>query len=75
VVSHHRISWRGASGAARSGRRNRRVALAAVAAMRKLMEMQTAGQLSLLEVSGDVLVWHLLHAGLEEVGFLRDVRA
>jgi hypothetical protein len=43
--------------------------------MRKLMEMQTAGQLSLLEVSGDVLVWHLLHAGLEEVGFLRDVRA
>ena len=43
--------------------------------MRKLMKMQTARQFGLLEVCGDMLVRHLLHAGLEKVGFLSDVNA
>lgn len=38
--------------------------------MRQLVEMEAAGKFSLLEVCSNVLVGHLLHAGLEEVGFL-----
>lgn len=53
------------SGAARSHRRDGRGALAAVAAVRELVEMQAAGQLSLLQVGSNVLVGHLLHTGLE----------
>jgi hypothetical protein len=32
--------------------------------------VKTAGKLGLAEVSGDVLVGHLLHTGLKQVGFL-----
>ena len=35
------------------------------------MVMQTAGEFSLLEVSGNMLVWHFLDTGLKEVDFLR----
>lgn len=37
------------------------------------MVMQTTCELSLLEVSSNVLVRHLLHASLEEIGFLYGV--
>jgi hypothetical protein len=40
--------------------------------VRELVIVQAAGQLGLLEVGSDVLVWHLLHAGLEEVVLLRS---
>lgn len=38
--------------------------------MAELVVVQPAGELRLLEVGGNVLVRHLLHAGLEKVGFL-----
>ena len=44
--------------------------LAAVAPMRQLVVVKTASQLSLFQVSGNVFVWHLLEAGLEEINFL-----
>lgn len=44
-----------------------------MAPVRQLMVVQTAGKLSLLQVCGNVLVRHLLHAGLQEVVFLEDV--
>lgn len=44
--------------------------LAAVAAVAELVVVQAAGELGLLEVGGDVLVRHLLQAGLEQVDFL-----
>ena len=40
--------------------------------MRQLVVVQTASQLSLLQVGSNMLVGHLLHAGLEEVIFLRS---
>ena len=57
----------GAGGASRSGRQR---TLAAVATVRKLVVVKPASQLSLIQVSGDVLVRHLLPTGLEEVVFL-----
>lgn len=41
-----------------------------MASVRQLVEVEAAGKLRLLEVSSNVLVGHLLHAGLEEVVFL-----
>lgn len=38
--------------------------------MRKLVVVQAAGELGLLEVRGDVFVGHLLETCLEEVDFL-----
>jgi hypothetical protein len=49
---------------------DRSTTLAAVATMRQLVVVETAGQLSLFQVSGNVFVWHLLEAGLEEINFL-----
>ena len=74
LLGNHAIGSRSARGAARGGRRHRVVALAAVAAVRELVVVQAAGKLSLLEVGSNVLVWHLLHAGLKKVVFLADVR-
>jgi len=37
------------------------------------MVMKAAGQLSLFQVSGNMLVGHLLETGLEEVNFLKYV--
>ena len=45
-----------------------------MAAVRQLVVMKTAGELSLLEVSGNVLVGHLLHSGLKQVALLVIVR-
>ena len=45
-------------------------ALAAVAAVAELVVVKTACKLRLLQVGGDVLVGHLLHACLEEISFL-----
>jgi len=50
---------------------DRSTTLAAVATMRKLVVVETAGQLSLFQVSGNMFVWHLLEAGLEKVNFLQ----
>jgi hypothetical protein len=74
LLGNHAIGGRGAGGAARGGRGHGVVALAAVAAVRELVVVQAAGKLSLLEVGSNVLVWHLLHAGLKKVVFLGDVR-
>jgi hypothetical protein len=41
-----------------------------MASVGELVVVETAGQLGLLEVCSDVLVGHLLHAGLEEIVFL-----
>ena len=38
--------------------------------MRELVVVQTAGELGLLEVRGDVLIGHFLEACLEEIDFL-----
>jgi len=38
------------------------------------MVVEAAGELSLLKVGGNVLVWHLLHAGLKQVALLVIVR-
>jgi hypothetical protein len=70
LLGNHAIGGRGAGGAARGGRGHGVVALAAVAAVRELVVVQAAGKLSLLEVGSNVLVWHLLHAGLKKVVFL-----
>jgi hypothetical protein len=64
------VNGRLANGAERGYRRHRRGAAAAVAAVGQLVEVQTAGKLSLLEVQGNVLVRHLLHAGLKQVVLL-----
>jgi hypothetical protein len=45
--------------------------LAAVAPMRQLVVVETASQLSLFQVSGNVFVGHLLEAGLEKINFLK----
>jgi hypothetical protein len=45
--------------------------LAAVAPMRKLVVVQTASQLSLFQVSGNMFIRHFLEAGLEKVNFLQ----
>jgi hypothetical protein len=71
VVHSHGICGRLAGGAARSGRGHRGGALAAVAAVGQLVEVEAASKLRLLEVSSNVLVGHLLHAGLEEVVLLK----
>ena len=34
------------------------------------MIVEAAGKLSLLELGCDVFIWHLVHASLDEVGFL-----
>lgn len=39
--------------------------------MRELVVMQTAGKFGLLEMGGNVLVWHLLRSSLEKVILLR----
>lgn len=56
--------------ASRRARGHRRGALAAVASMAELVVMKTACELCLLQVSSDVLVWHLLKACLEQIGLL-----
>ncbi len=39
--------------------------------MGQLMIVEAAGQLSLLQMSGNVFVWHLLEASLEKINFLQ----
>jgi len=70
MVYCHCISRGCTRGAARGRGGHRRGALATVATVRQLMEVQAAGKLGLLEVCSNVLVGHLLHAGLEEVVLL-----
>ena len=41
--------------------------VATVAAVRELVVVKTARQLSLLEVGSNVLVWHLLESSLNEI--------
>jgi hypothetical protein len=43
-----------------------------MASVGQLVEVKAAGKLGLLEVCSDVLVRHLLHAGLKEIVFLED---
>lgn len=74
MVHCHLISRRLAGGAARGRRRNGRGALTAMASVRQLVVVQTAGQLGLLEVGGNVLVGHLLHACLKQVVLLVGIR-
>ncbi len=62
---------RGPHRAGRGGRADGAVAFAAVARVRELVVVETAGELRLLQVRGDVLVGHLLHPGLEEICFLQ----
>lgn len=50
---------------------HRSTTLAAVATMRQLVVVKTAGQLSLFQVSGNVFVGHLLEASLEKINFLQ----
>jgi hypothetical protein len=38
-----------------------------MATVRQLVEVEAAGQLGLLQMSSNVLVGHLLHAGLEQI--------
>jgi hypothetical protein len=71
VVFHcHGVSRGLAGRAARSGRGDGRSTLAAVAAVRELVEVQTASKFGLLEVCSNMLVGHLLHTGLKEVVLL-----
>lgn len=42
--------------------------------MAELMEVQPASKLGLLQVGSNVLVGHLLHACLDEIRLLGDVR-
>lgn len=70
MVHSHGVGGILAGGAARSGRGHGGGSLAAMAAVGQLVEVQAAGKLRLLEVGSDVLVRHLLHAGLEEVVLL-----
>ncbi len=39
--------------------------------MAELVVVEAARELRLLQVGGDMLVWHLLHARLEEISFLQ----
>jgi len=39
--------------------------------MRELVVMQATGQFGFLEVRGNVFVWHLLHASLQQIVLLR----
>ena len=41
-----------------------------MATVRQLVVVQAAGKLGFLEMRGNVLVGHLLHAGLEEIVLL-----
>lgn len=63
---HGRVAGRGAAGGHGGG------ALAAVAAVAELVVVQAAGELGLLQVRGDVLVGHLLQAGLKQVNLLKN---
>jgi hypothetical protein len=51
---------------------NRVGPLAAVTPVRELMIVEATGQLSLFQVSGNVLVWHFLETSLKEINFLRE---
>jgi hypothetical protein len=42
-----------------------------MASVGQLVEVEAAGKLGLLEVCSNVLVRHLLHAGLKEIVFLQ----
>lgn len=54
-----------------SVRRGDRVGpLAAVAPMRQLVVVEATCQLGLFQMSGDVLVWHLLETSLQKINFL-----
>ena len=44
---------------------------AALAAERQLVVVQSASKLGLLQLRGDVLVWHFVFSGLDEKRFLR----
>lgn len=44
--------------------------LAAVASVGQLVVVKATSQLGLFQVSGNVLVWHLLEAGLKKINFL-----
>jgi hypothetical protein len=70
VVHGHAVCLGLAGGATGSGRGHGRGSLAAVATVRELVKVQPTGKLCLLEVCSDMLVRHLLHAGLEEVVLL-----
>lgn len=61
----------GVAGRGRAGGHRGRP-LAAVAAVAQLVVVQAARELRLLQVGGDVLVGHLLQAGLEQVDFLYE---
>lgn len=54
----------------RRARRHGRCPLAPVAAVAQLVVVQAACQLRLLQMGGDVLVRHLLQAGLKQVNLL-----
>jgi hypothetical protein len=58
---HHRAS---------AGRGDRVGTLAAVASVRQLVVVKAASQLSLFQMSGNVLIGHLLETSLEKVNFL-----
>lgn len=57
----------------RRARGGRVCSLAAVVAMTELVVVEATGKLRLLEMSGDMLVGHLLHASLQEVQLLYDL--
>jgi hypothetical protein len=67
VVHGHAVGLGLAGGAAGSGRGHGRGSLAAVATVRELVKVQAASKLGLLEMGSDMLVRHLLHAGLKEI--------
>lgn len=63
---HGGVAGRGAAGGHGGG------ALATVAAVAELVVVQAACELGLLQVRGDVLVGHLLQAGLEQINLLMN---
>lgn len=73
LIHGHGVDRSSTGRAARGVGRDRVVALAAVATVRKLVVVQAACKLGLLEVSSNVLVRHLLHAGLKKVVLLHSV--
>jgi hypothetical protein len=54
-----------------TGRRDRVGPLAAVAPVGELVVMQATSQLSLFQMSCNVLIWHFLEAGLKKIDFLQ----
>ena len=53
-------------------RGNRESSSPAFGAEGELVVMQAASELGFLEMSRNMFIWHLLHAGFYQVGFLRE---